>query len=146
MINKSTLVAERFEYIISDIDYEGKGPTAMDFVDNAIYWIVGTRCESDINGPESIFEQFFSDNLEVDHFISILLKLDEGELANQFKSVANLLNKNAFWTEAKRDMRNLPTDQAKIILDILNQISDSQILWDLDEKLGKLLLDNNPGH
>jgi hypothetical protein len=145
MIDYSTIIAERFEYILVDPDYKDKSLATMGFVDNAIYWIVGVRCESDINGPESVFEQLFCDNVEVENFISVLLKLNEKELANQFKLVADVLNNNAFWTETRKDITSLPANQAKIVVDILNGISDSQKLWELDDKLGKLLLDNSPG-
>lgn len=143
MTDYSTIVGERFDYILDNIEYLDNKPIVIGTVDNAIFWIISIRCESDINGVASIFEQLFSDNTEVENFISILLKLEENKLADQFKLIADILSNNSFWTNTKREISNLPTDQSKIILDILNRISDSQELWNLDEKLGKLLLKSN---
>jgi hypothetical protein len=84
--------------------------------DYLIYLVVGVRCQMDMGGIQSIFDQLLRDKLTIDFFITGLRQLDEPWLADAFTRAAA---------------------QRRVALreSIGEEIRQSNRLWELDEKL-----------
>lgn len=55
-----TIIAERYNYIIEN-KASSNNTNELRFIDKSIFYIVSLRCEIDINGNASIFEQLFDE-------------------------------------------------------------------------------------
>ena len=101
--------------------------------------VVIARCEKDMNGFASVFEQAF-EAAEVDALIDGLRKLDEDNLADEFALGHELLNRHGFYDH--RDLKRIAG--AEELLDQMEEnIGDR--LWDLDVKMVALLEVENTG-
>lgn len=132
-------VGIRFEEILALYKDQPKTRAVIGLADSAIFYCICVRCESDINGFESVFEQLFSGDEELREFIAILQDIGEPELASDFGTIADCLERNQFWTLLHRDFERLPTDEQQRIDGIKKRIDASNRLWELEEKLDLLL-------
>lgn len=106
----------------------------MPFADKVVYYVVATRCEIDINGFSSIYEQGLNSH-ELALLVDGLNKLDEMDLARQFASGLQLLQSEGFYTHMNWDQ--VPA-AVKVEIGVIGERVGDR-LWSLDEKLASLL-------
>jgi hypothetical protein len=105
-------------------------PRANQFV----YYIVATRCEIDIDGFCSVFEQDLNPK-ELEVLIQGLNAIGEPELASEFMQGYELLNAEGFYGHTNWTMvSSIVKDQIAAIGD---RVADR--LWALDDKLAAIL-------
>ena len=109
-------------------------------VDRTIYWIIATRCEMDMNGFDSVFNQLLSKtNLQL--LIRSLADLDETKLSQCFQRAQQRLDSVGFFDDDQMMLWDL-TDQlteVEFLADIEDQIRENDRLWELDDKLAALI-------
>jgi hypothetical protein len=104
------------------------------YPERAMYFIVATRCEIDMEGFESVYEQAFT-AAELDILIDGLRTIGENNLADEFSEGLELLKKVGFYDH--KNWHLVPAEVKERINEIGNGVGDR--LWDLDEKLVALL-------
>lgn len=104
------------------------------FAERAIYFIVATRCEIDMEGFQSVYEQAFTLR-ELKILIEGLLSIGEPSLAEEFASGLALVEKDGFYSHLNWNRVSVTVKTR--ITEIGNRIGDQ--LWDLDEKLVAIL-------
>lgn len=113
----------------------GQGAVAkQSFGERVIYYVVATRCEIDIDGFASVYEQGLKPS-ELDILISGLRHLGEAELANEFHHGFKLLQADDFYSHLNW---NKVSDSVKNQIAAIGERIGDQ-LWELDEKLAALL-------
>jgi hypothetical protein len=96
--------------------------------------VVATRCEIDMGGFASVYEQLLGP-AELDVLITGLERIREKRLATQFRRGVDLLEADGFYGHG--NWKKVSADVKKQI-DAIGERVGSR-LWDLDEKLSKLL-------
>ena len=99
-----------------------------------VWYVVVARCEKDMNGFESVFEQGLT-SPELAFLIESLRNLDEENLAEEFALVFKLLQQEHFYDY--RNCNMLSETAKEQIAAIGGRVGDR--LWDFDEKLVALL-------
>ena len=131
----ASIVDERYDRLVqlSELEME-----KCDFIDKAIFEIICVRCSMEMGGNLDPLYQYFKSKSHLDFFIFILEEIDENPLAEQFQKIRSLLPKNDFWIERELDLQDENTMKIEAIME---EIDKSQVLWDLDGKLGQLFID-----
>lgn len=106
----------------------------MSFAHRAIFYIVATRCEIDIDGFSSVYEQDLNPS-ELATLVAALEAIGESDLASAFDRGYRLLEKDGFYNH--RNWKLVPPETVAQIELIGEQVGD--YLWDLDAKLVSLL-------
>lgn len=126
------------ERISSEFDrYLGYGHSSMaerPKAEQIIYYVVIARCEKDMAGFASIFEQSLTES-ELCVMIEGLRMLSEDELAELFQQVVQSLKQEGYYP--LRDIRTMSKRVKDIIAETGEQVGDR--LWDMDDKLVSLL-------
>jgi hypothetical protein len=104
------------------------------FAEQVLYFVVVARCEADMEGFSSIYEQALTAD-EMQTLIGGLRQLDEPKLAIEFAGGMEALEKEKFYDH--RNWNRVP-DQVKEQIDAIGQHIGSE-LWGLDEKLAALI-------
>ena len=115
---------------------------ARPYGERIVWYVVCTRCEIDIDGFASVYEQAL-DAAELSVLIDGLRKLDERELADAFALGLELLQSDGFYKHL--NWHNVSEDVKRQIAAIGKRVGSG--LWGLDEKLVALLdanTDNRP--
>ena len=99
-----------------------------------VYYIVATRCEIDIDGFASVYEQDLNPT-EIGVLVDGLNQIGEGELAREFQRGFEMLETDGFY---KHLNWNKVSDSVKAEIDAIGKRIGDQ-LWNLDEKLVLLL-------
>ncbi|MCC9658821.1 hypothetical protein LOC70_23675 [Rhodopirellula sp. JC737] len=138
----SLIVAERFDRIVADMTTRGIGrPEGLAENDQAIYYIVATRCEIDMGGFNSVFDQLLSET-EILKLVDILYRLHSAALANAFFRAHGLLRDAGFFDD-DGDGDKMVTDYDRadgtgLLNAIESEIREGDQLWDLDSELAVL--------
>jgi len=109
----------------------------MSFAHRAIFYIVATRCEIDIDGFSSVYEQDLT-AAELATLVAALEVIGESDLATAFDRGYRLLEQDGYYNHLNWNLVP-PETMAQIEL-IGKQVGDR--MWDLDAKLVALLDDN----
>jgi len=113
----------------------GRDRVAMrPLAEQIVYYVVATRCEIDINGFASVYEQDLNP-AELEVLIDGLERIGEVELAAHFRRGFETLQSDGFYDH--KDWNKLSLAVAAEIDEIGERIGPR--LWDLDEKLVALL-------
>ncbi len=107
------------------------------YAEQVVYFIVATRCEIDMEGFESVFEQAFK-TAELKILIDGLRMLDESHLAAEFEYGLELLKQDGFYEHLNWKKVSALTKQR--IAESGKRIGNQ--LWTLDEKLVAFLEDS----
>jgi len=113
------------------------GVAARPLSEQIVYYVVATRCEIDIDGFASVYEQDVNP-AELEVLINGLRRIGEAELAADFRRGLELLEMDGFYTHMNWNKVSL---LVKAEIDAIGERVD-QRLWDLDEKLAALLDDD----
>jgi hypothetical protein len=114
-----------------------EGVAARPFAEQVVYYVVATRCEIDIDGFASVYEQNLNP-AEISILVDGLNRMGESEIAAEFRRGFELLNRIGFFDHMNW---NLVSDSIKAEIDAIGErIGDR--LWGLDEKLAALLDEN----
>ena len=116
----------------------GRGGVAKCAVaEQVVYYVVATRCEIDIDGFSSVYEQDLNPS-EITILVDGLNAIDENELAAEFGRGFRLLKQNGFYEHL--NWNQVSSDVKAEIDAIGDRVGDR--LWSLDDKLARLLDDN----
>lgn len=103
------------------------------YAERVVWFVVIARCEKDMNGFASVFEQAFEPS-EMESLIDGLRGLDENNLAAEFARGHELLKRHGFYDH--RDLKRVAGAE-ELIAQMDENIGDQ--LWDLDVKMAALL-------
>jgi hypothetical protein len=107
---------------------------ALPFAQQVVYFVVVARCEADMEGFSSIYEQAMNaDDLKV--LIKGLRTLEEPELADEFESGLDALSGDGFYEHLNW---NKVSGEVEEQIDAIGERVGSE-LWELDAKLVRLL-------
>lgn len=102
-----------------------------------MWYVVCTRCEIDLNGFESVFDQLVDED-GVAALIQSLELLDASRLAALFSEAAALLKSHRVFAEAKF-CADLPESVRLRLTQIGEDVQRDDALWELDSALAKLI-------
>jgi hypothetical protein len=136
-----TSVAAYFEELIERCNRSGQGrPTALPQNDQYIFYVISTRCEMDINGFESVFDQLLEES-EISVLINAFNELGCTTLAEAFSTARSRLAGAGFFDDEEMMVIDLATDEGGFLDDIEETVRNSNLLWELDDSLAELLPD-----
>jgi hypothetical protein len=112
------------------------GRNALEFTssERIVYLVVATRCESDINGFASVYEQHLvPEGIEI--LIDGLDQINERSLADEFQRGYDVLKSGSFYEHMNWNLVSdtVKSESAMIVARI------GKRLWGVDEKLSSLL-------
>jgi hypothetical protein len=106
--------------------------------DRAVYYIVATRCEIDIDGFAAVYEQDLNPT-ELATLVAGLNEIGESEVAEAFDRGYRLLKQEGFYDHM--NWHKVPDNTKSQIELISKEVGDR--LWDLDDKMVALLDGSN---
>lgn len=112
------------------------GVAARPLAEQIVYYVVATRCEIDIDGFASVYEQYL-DPAELEILIAGLERIGEVELAAEFRRGYESLKTDGFYSHLNW---NNVSFSAKADIDAIGKRVGDR-LWDLDGKLAALIDD-----
>jgi hypothetical protein len=132
-MNAVDRIVEEFNRLVA----LGRGGVALrPLAEQIVYYVVATRCEIDIGGFSSVYEQGLNP-AEIATLVDGLNRIGETELASEFRRGFDALNADGFYEHMNWDK---VSDSVKAEIDAIGErIGGRQ--WDLDEKLVALLGD-----
>ena len=89
-------IAARFEKIIAAANETGGRPDSLPDYDRAIFYLLSIRCEIDMNGFDSVFDQLLTEP-ELLFSIGVLERLGFNTLADAFRQAHSILRDNGFY-------------------------------------------------
>lgn len=127
-------IAAYFEQLIQR-DYKAP-PT-----DYLIYLVVSVRCQMDMGGIGSAFDQLLRDESTLIFFLNGLRQLDELALVTAFSHAHARLKTAGYFDNPDLEVFDLEEedDEDMFLQDIAEEIREHNRLWELDEKLCGLL-------
>ena len=142
MHDPSTIVAERFDRIVADMAAKGLGrPDGLAENDRTIYYIVSTRCEMDMGGFNSVFDQLLTER-ELVYLINCLQRMHATSLADGFSRAHDALRAVQFFDDngdADKMVSDFDRADGTGLLDAIeSEIREGQELWILDNALAIL--------
>jgi hypothetical protein len=130
-MDASFRIADEFDRLIA-IGLEGLHKCS--FAERAVFWIVSTRCEIDMNGFSSVYEQLLGKE-EGKVMVEGLRRIGEAGLAQAFERGMELLRGEGFYSHL--NWGRVASDVREKVERIEDEVGDR--LWDLDEKLVRML-------
>ena len=138
-MDASERLADYFEQLIDRVNQDAGGrPATLPEGDRIIYYVVSVRCEIDINGFESVFDQFLNEG-EIRFLIESFQKIDASALANAFKRAYTLLDRHGFFQSADITCADLSADVQSELNRIETEVDAADELWQLDARLVDLI-------
>ena len=127
-------IAAYFEELISR-NY--KTPTD----DWIIYLVVAVRCQMDMGGFNSVFEQLLHDEHSLQFFLDSLRKLDEPILVDAFARAHSRLKVGGYFDDPDLNVFDLEDEDSEdaFLQNVAEEVRESNRLWELDEKLCQLI-------
>lgn len=116
------------------------GVATRPVAERVVYYIVATRCEIDIDGFASVYEQDLS-SLELEILIDGLHRIDEEALASEFHRGLTIVTADGFYEHLNWNKVSPPV---KNEIDAIGERIGAR-LWELDEKL-VAFLDQDASH
>lgn len=142
MHDPSAIVAERFDRIVADMAAKGLGrPDGFAENDRLIYYIVSTRCEMDMGGFNSVFDQLLTES-ELVYLINCFSRMHATSLADGFSRAHETLRTVQFFDD-NGDADNVVSDFERadgtgLLEAIESEIRAGEELWLLDNTLAVL--------
>ena len=134
-----TRVAAYFVDLIERCNRSSTGrPTSLPQNDQYIFYVLAVRCEIDMSGFESVFDQLL-DETEINILITALNVIGCVTLADSFLIARDRLAAAGFFDEEEMMVSDLATGNLGFLDDIEDSIGNSNLFWQLDESLAKLL-------
>jgi hypothetical protein len=141
-MDASQKLAEYFDSVIERCNRDPSGrPINLPKHDQIIYYVISTRCEMDMNGFDSVFDQLLTEN-ELCLLIEALNELGAPQLAGSFDQARARLRNAGFFAEDSLMVSDLDQDETGFLDDIEDDIRNNDSLWDLDERLAALIPTN----
>ena len=132
MHDAQDIIGQEFDNILTKMSDNNSWEISTDR-EQAIWLIVSTRCEIDMSGFESVFEQLLNRN-EILKLIESLNKIDAQELAISFNQALSILDQNDFFNSGSMISEH-GEELAKQIESIGENLSNKESMWDLDTKI-----------
>jgi hypothetical protein len=138
-MSPSKYIADRFEKILETVRENGGNAQLLPDYDRAIFHLICIRCEIDINGFESVFDQLLTED-DLLFSIEALAKIESYELAGSFRQVHIQLRSIGFYEDPtiSLDEHRLP-DGSGMLDKYEATIVKDQELWEIDAKLLELI-------
>jgi hypothetical protein len=133
MTDATNRIVEEFERLVA---LGRDGVVTRPLAERIVYYVVATRCEIDIDGFASVYEQAL-DAAEIKALIDGLERIGEAELAAEFRRGFELLESDGFYIHMNW---NKVAPGVRADIDAIGERVGPR-LWDLDEKLAALLDD-----
>ena len=141
-MDASQQLAQYFELLIERCNLDPSArPYNLPRHDQIIFYVISTRCEMDMNGFDSIFDQLLTEH-ELRLLIDALHELGADELAESFRQAHARLEDAGFFADDSMTVSDLDNDKSGFLDDIEADIREHDSLWDLDERLVELIPTN----
>ena len=138
-MSPSKYIADRFEKLLETVRENGGNAQLLPDYDRAIFHLICIRCEIDINGFESVFDQLLTED-DLLFSIEALAKIEAYELAGSFRQVHIQLRSIGFYQDPTISLEEHRLPDGSGLLDIYEVlIAKDQALWKIDEKLLDLI-------
>lgn len=135
----SQQVAEYFHDLIERCNRDPSGrPTNLSKNDQVIYYIISTRCEMDMSGFDSVFDQLLTEP-ELRFLIDSLNELGASDLADSFNRAYSRLQHARFFDSESTMVSDLDQGDTGFLDDIEEEIRNNDSLWNLDDRLAELI-------
>lgn len=142
-MDASQQLAEYFESVNEQCNRDPSGrPTNLPEHDRIIYYVISTRCEIDMNGFNSVFDQLLTES-ELCFLIDALEQLGVPQMAGWFDRARFRLRRAGFFDNDSMRVSDLDKDESGLLDDIEEEIRNNDSLWGLDECLVDLIPKNN---
>jgi hypothetical protein len=131
-MNDSEFVSNYFATLVDEVNSHsgGRANNLLEH-DQIIFYVISTRCEIDMSGFKSVFEQLLTES-EILVLIDGLKKLDAVDLAELFyKAYTRLKDINYF------DSRDWIGE--KFLEDVEQELSKNDGLWEIDPQMAALI-------
>lgn len=133
------MIAEYFDYLIERCNREPNlRLTNLPWNDQVIYLVISTRCEIDMNGFESVFDQLLSQE-ELRSLVHALNHVGAFELANSFDEAISRLKTKRFFENESLMVADLDKNHIGFLDDIEQSVLKNDSLWDLHNRLTELI-------
>ena len=132
--NAAIRVAERFNFINAN----WRDLAQFSETDRMIWYIVSTRCELDMEGFHSVFEQLLTEQ-ELLFLITSLGRLREPNLASAFQRAHESLSRVGFFGRPGARCDAFGPELLEELSEIEAFLQSKQAMWALDAKLARLL-------
>jgi hypothetical protein len=132
-MDASKAIAVRYSDIITRCDGRGR-PEGLSHADRVIYYLVSVRCEADMNGFCSVFEQLL-DWDELAFFVEALRELGRPDLAATYEEIGSLLLSAGYYPERTVEFHELPEAVLAAFDGLEAEARQGDPLWTLDERL-----------
>jgi len=136
-VDASQLIVDRFGDI-SERCGESARPTHLPECDKIIWYVVATRCEMDMEGFESIFDQLLTED-ELLYLIASLDELREPAMAEAFRRAHSALRRVGFYDRPDRMCHEFGPELEAELAEVEAFFDSDQKLWSLDQKLAALI-------
>jgi hypothetical protein len=137
LMDAADRIVEEFDRLVA---LGRQGVATRPLAERIVYYVVATRCEIEIVGLASVYEQALN-AAEIDVLVDGLQRIGEAELAAEFRRGFELLDSDGFY--AHMNWNKVAPGVKADIGEIGERVGPR--LWDLDEKLAALLDDEAPG-
>ncbi|HUG70603.1 MAG TPA: hypothetical protein VMM76_22835 [Pirellulaceae bacterium] len=138
-MDASQQVAEYFEALIERCNRDPSArPTNLPKNDQIVYYVISTRCEMDINGFDSVFDQLLTEP-ELQFLIDSLNELGALRLADLFHRAHSRLQHAGFFDDESTLVEDLDQGDTEFLHDIEEEIRNNDSLWELDDRLAELI-------
>ncbi len=146
MKTAAEIIAARYDKLIPQYNRGRKNRlSAFTRTERAIWLLVTIRCEIDMEGFESVFDQALSRG-ELVEAIGYLRELDLPEIAELLERALAILDTHDFYTQYGNPMSICSdySDELRAELDTIGEkITEGDVLWNIDEKLVDMLARDN---
>ena len=137
MTDSDVLVAEWFETSVAAARTL-EAPPFSPILSGSCTSVVGVRCEADINGFCSVFEQFLETRDDLEFFAGALGQLGEDDLAQTYTDIGRLLASAGYYDDPTRELHALPATAQEQLERLQTRAAAGERLWKLDDKLAQL--------
>jgi hypothetical protein len=138
-MDASREVAKYFDSLIERCNRDPSGrPKNLPKHDQIIFYVISTRCEMDMNGFESVFDQMLDED-ELVLLIGALQELEVPELAQSFEKAHARLRAAGFFDDDSMMVSDLDNGGEGFLEDIEEEIRNHDPLWLLDDRLAELI-------
>jgi hypothetical protein len=130
-------IADKFDQLTDDY----ANLPEFTHAERAIWYVVSIRCEIDMEGFGSLYEQAFQ-RAELVESVNYFRDVELDEIASAFEEVIALLDGINFWHEsgwAGVDWGNFPSEFQNKLDAIGNKVKAGRKLWKVDDKLLEML-------
>jgi hypothetical protein len=109
----------------------------MSHAEQVLWYVVATRCEKDINGIATVFDQLLGEG-ELLFLIDALAKLQEPELARAFQQAHEALGRAGFYKRSGAMCHEFGAQLSRELSAVDFALDSEGRMWELDEKLARL--------